>query len=166
MAKAAQVVIVNGSPCAGKDTFCSFCDHYGFTETYSSVDHIKSVAKMLGWNGVKDAHGRKLLSDLKAISAAYNDLPMKLMRNFVDGQKTRNDVIFLMIREPEEIERAKHEFDALAIFIDRPGNKTTVSNRSDRDVAEATYDYVIQNDGTLEDLRKKADVFMYAVKTH
>lgn len=132
--------------------------------TYSSVDHIKEVAKMLGWNGKKDERSRKLLSDLKDIATEYNDLPMDLMRRFVNAQRENNDAIFLMIREPHEIERAKREFDAITLFVTRPDVAAITSNHADRDVGLATYDEVIVNDGTLDDLQKKADVFMYAVK--
>lgn len=164
MSNPAQVVIVNGQAGAGKDTFCNFYDLYGFTMTYSSVDHIKEVAKMLGWNGKKDERSRKLLSDLKDIATEYNDLPMDLMRRFVNAQRENNDAIFLMIRERHKIERAKREFDAITLFVTRPDVAAITGNHADRDVGLVTYDEVIINDGTLDDLQKKADVFMYAIK--
>lgn len=166
MSKAAQVVIVNGQARSGKDTFCDLCDIYGFTMKYSSVDHIKEVAKMLGWNGKKDEKSRKLLSDLKDAAIKYNDLPMNLTRRFVSAQRMNNDVIFLMIREPEEIERAKREFNAITLLVTRPDSENITSNNADRDVNRFKYDVVISNDGTLDDLQKKADVFMYSAKVN
>ena len=32
----------------------------------SSVDKVKEIARIAGWNGEKDDKGRKLLADLKA----------------------------------------------------------------------------------------------------
>ena len=119
---------------------------------------------MLGWNGKKDERSRKLLSDLKDIATEYNDLPMDLMRRFVNAQRENNDAIFLMIREPHEIERAKREFDAITLLITRPKSVAVTSNHADRDVNLGKYDVVITNDGTVDDLQKKADAFMYSIK--
>ena len=58
------------------------------------------------------------------------------------------------------IERVKSEFDAVTLLIERPGVKPIMSNPSDRNVRHYSYDYVIQNDGTLDDLDKKAKWFV------
>ena len=52
------VFIINGSGGSGKDSFCKFCSQYLSVYNISSVDTIKEVAKILGWNGEKDEKSR------------------------------------------------------------------------------------------------------------
>ena len=61
------VLIVNGAPQAGKTTFNEMLKDMadGEVKIYSSIDYVKMIAFTLGWDGIKDDKGRKLLSDLK-----------------------------------------------------------------------------------------------------
>ena len=63
-----MIVIINGSPRAGKDTVCEITkeilgSHYCYS--LSSVDEIKKIALIGGWDGEKNPQSRKFLSDLK-----------------------------------------------------------------------------------------------------
>ena len=68
-----KVFIINGAAGVGKDTFVEIAKYKIFIKTglptynISSVDNVKTAAKILGWDGEKDARGRKFLSDLKII---------------------------------------------------------------------------------------------------
>ena len=71
-----KIICVNGYARSGKDTFCNFAFyHRGLVYTYSTIDEVKKLAKKIGWDGEKDAKGRKFLSDLKDCLTEYNDLP-------------------------------------------------------------------------------------------
>ena len=168
-----QIFIINGSGGSGKDSFIEIVDKQFWEKcavaNYSSVTKVKEIAKAIGWDGSKTERDRKFLSDLKLLTIEYNDMPMndmKKMTNYfmnihVDIPTPR--ILFLHIREPEEIAKAINEFkeyNAKAILIKRDSIKHIVSNMADRNVYDYNYDIVINNDGTLEELEEKAKCFM------
>ena len=103
----------------------------------------------------------------KAIERVYDVEMLSPYHNFVTdtGIVTSNShmIIFMHIREPEEIERARKKFDALTLLIKRPGVEPIQSNHADRDVDQYDYDYLVVNNGTLDDLGKQADDFVEKV---
>lgn len=131
----------------------------------SSVDIIKEVARRLGWNGEKDDKSRKFLSDLKDLSTQYSDAPLEYLTKEFNRVKDHDNVmLFMHIREPEEIQRAKERFGALTLLIKRPGYEPIQSNHADRDVDQFDYDYTIVNNGTMQDLEQQASDFIEKVK--
>ena len=156
-----QVFIVNGSGGVGKDTFISFIDYRTTVVNFSSVDKIKDIAKMIGWDGGKTEKDRKFLSDLKLLCTSYNDMPFNSMKNKYESfLKTNAHFLFLHIREPNEIERAKNAFNAKTILVKRESVKHITSNMADENVYNYKYDIVINNNGNIEELRDKAFCFV------
>lgn len=167
-----KVVIVNGRPGAGKTTFEDICQALmgPFCRSRSTVDRIKEVAKRAGWDGRKTLESRKFLSDLKALCREFNDLPFQdikrtlrlfksdLVNYHVDG----HDAILLVdSREPAEIQRFKDEMDAITVLIRRAAiEEETTSNESDENVFNFDYDYTIDNNGSIDDLRVVAEEFL------
>lgn len=163
-----QVFIINGSGGVGKDSFIESVaktDKYALGN-YSSVSKVKEIAKIIGWDGSKSERDRKFLSDLKLLTTEYNDMPLKDMKDYVrffmeDDNIPR--IIFLHIREPEEIAKAINEFkeyNAKSILVKRDSVKHITSNMADENVYNYEYDIVINNNGTLEELKEKADCFI------
>lgn len=157
-----SIIIINGTGGAGKDTFVSFCSEVTGVLNVSTVDKVKEAAKVLvGWNGEKDEVSRKLLVDLKQLSIAYNDAPTKYICNMAKEFKdSDNKLMFVHIREANEIEKAKKLLNAKTLLITNPRVKLITSNDSDGKVNEYNYDYYIVNDGTLDDLKDKASKFV------
>lgn len=158
------VFIINGSGGVGKDTFANMVStiYEGKVDNFSSIDRIKEAAVMLGWTGEKGEEDRKFLSDIKKLSSEYNDMPFRSMKKRYDYfLEAGYEVLFLHIREPEEIERAKREFNAKTILIKRDSVKQIKSNSSDRDVENYRYDIVINNNGDLMDLVKTVKKFIF-----
>ena len=157
-----NIIIINGTGGAGKDTFVSFCAEITRVLNVSTVDKVKEAAAILvGWNGEKDEVSRKLLVDLKQLSIAYNDAPTKYICGMAEKFKESDDkLMFVHIREAEEIEKAKKLLKAKTLLITNPRVKLITSNNSDGKVNEYKYDYYLQNDGTLEDLKEKAKKFV------
>lgn len=157
-----NIIIINGTGGAGKDTFVSFCAEVTGVLNVSTVDKVKEAATILvGWNGEKDEVSRKLLVDLKQLSIAYNDAPTKYICNMAEKFKESDDnLMFVHIREAEEIEKAKKLLNAKTLLITNPRVQLITSNNSDGKVNEYKYDYYLQNDGTLEDLKEKAKKFV------
>jgi hypothetical protein len=48
-----QVFIINGSGGCGKDTFISFVSDIACVTNFSSVDKVKEIARIIGWDGEK-----------------------------------------------------------------------------------------------------------------
>ena len=67
--------------------------------------------------------------------------------------------MFIHIREAEEIEKTKKLLNAKTLLITNPRVKIITSNDSDGKVNEYKYDFYIENDGTLDELRDKAYKF-------
>lgn len=152
-----NIFVINGSGGVGKDTFVSLvrCGKLN----YSSITYIKSVAEKLGWTGGKSEKDRKFLADLKSLVTEYSDIPFKKMCEFIDTAPD-NTFIFLHIREPKEIERIVERYDAKTILVTRAEVKHITSNKADGDVFNYSYDTIIKNDGSLEDLQSLADDFL------
>ena len=129
---------------------------------YSSIDKVKTIATQIGWNGGKTEKDRKFLSDLKVLTTEYNDMPFNDLKRIVNLFKEKQNVVFLFlhIREPNEIERAKNEFNAHTILITRDSVPQITSNIADGGVFNYHYDTIIKNNGTKEMLQGMADLFV------
>lgn len=157
-----EVIIINGTGGSGKDTFVEFCSEFANVTNISSVDKVKEAAKILvGWNGEKDEKSRKLLVDLKQLSIEYNDFPSKYIKQKYDEfMESDSNYLFIHIREIDEIEKVKKMLGAKTMLVKNPRVALITSNNSDGNVYNYNYDYVIENDGTLEDLKQKAKEFV------
>lgn len=165
-----HIFIINGSGGSGKDTFVKLVKaelndifkRFDTVNNYSSIDKIKEVAHGFGYGDSKTEKDRKFLSDLKQLVGNYSDLPFKCMKERVEQfyENDTNIILFLHIREPEEIKRAVKEFSAKTILIKNNSVKHIVSNISDKNVFNYKYDYIINNNGTVDDLDEKAKKFI------
>ena len=156
------VFIINGPGGVGKDTFVSMVADAsnGLVENYSSIDKVKEVARFIGWDGAKTERDRKFLSDLKQLCIAYNDMPLKDLQEKVSVfNASDKHIMFLHIREPQEIEKAVRAFSAITILLTRKSVAHITSNHSDGDVFNYEYDVEIDADCSLEELAQKASVF-------
>ena len=158
-----KVFITNGSAGNGKDTFAEFLSKYISVFKYSSIDLVKEMFETVGISkDDKTEKKRKLWSDCKDMLTQYDDIPFKDMTSIVadfKNNKIETEVLLIDIREPEEILRAVKTFEAEAILIDNPNVKKIKSNHADANVNNYDYDYIIENDGTLDQLDKVAKLF-------
>lgn len=156
-----KVFIINGSGGVGKDTFCEYVGHYAKVKVISSIDLVKDYASKMGWNGSKTPRDRKFLSDLKDLLTRYNDYPFRdICQKVLWFKEDDNEFLFIHIREPEEIDRAKREFNAHTILMVNDNVKGIYSNHADARVLEYNYDIVVDNSGTLKDLEIIAKDFV------
>jgi hypothetical protein len=158
-----HIIVVNGQGGVGKDTFCLYAMRYMAKEykfrssNISTVDEVKGYGKLLGWDGVKDEKGRKFLSDLKALSTIYNG-PLRYVSNHLD--KCGADVVFVHIREPEEISKFVNLYPSAITIIIKKGDMASYGNKSDDNVNNYPYNYCIDNNGSKDDLKKTAIEFV------
>lgn len=162
-----HIFIINGPATAGKDTFVSMVSSIVPTINYSSVQVVKEAATLLGWAGGKSEKDRKFLSDMKYLSTEYSDAPYKSMEkkiyDFLDDEI--HEMLFLHIRERAEIERMVKEYPMIkTVLVTRSGVSPITSNSADAQVYDYNYDYVIDNSGTLGDLKIVAKEFIDEIK--
>ena len=158
-----KIYITNGSGTSGKDTFAKMLSKYITVHKYSSINLIKAMLQFVGIDTEqKTEELRLLLSDMKDRLTKYDNIPFKdiseVVNNFKDNQ-IASDVLLIDIREPDEIARAVEVFDAETILIKNPNVEKIKSNHADANVDNYNYDYIIENDGTLEQLDKMAYLF-------
>ena len=161
-----MIYIVNGAPGCGKTTFETLCEQlvrYSAVDIYSTVDFVKDVAQFCGWKGDKTPENRKFLSDLKKLLTEWNNIPYKKTVQFVESSirmfhehdyRDNEYVIFVDCREPEEITKLKIALGAKALLIRRESSEQiNASNSSDKNVLDYEYDIVVNNNGSLDDLK-------------
>ena len=160
------VLIVNGKPRAGKDTFVELLDHMIPVYKYSIIEKVKSIALDCGWKGKKEERDRKFLYELKKLTDEYSDM------SFIDVYKKieafANDeikeVLFAVdIRDPEDIEMMKDLTGAFTVFIENENVPEITSNPADANVANYEYDFVIKNNGTMDDYKREVYNFLMAL---
>lgn len=157
-----QVFIINGSGGVGKDTFVELVSKVSnlTVMNFSSVEKVKEIARIIGWTGGKSEKDRKFLSDLKLLCTDYNNMPFNSMSEKVREFTENNaEMLFLHIREPEEIERAKIAFGAKTVLIKRDAIKHITSNMADGNVFNYQYDIIINNNRDKENLKNIAEKF-------
>lgn len=161
-----RIYITNGMARCGKDTFATFLNEIVPTLKYSSIDRVKEIAKLCGWNGGKTERDRKFLSDLKMLTSAYSDMPFNAIADkvveFLEDDKYQ--IMLIDIREPEEIEKAKELLGANTILIENNRVKHINSNVADANVFNYIYDYIVENNGTLDEFRENVRKFYESIK--
>ena len=158
------IFILNGMAQSGKDTFYNMVSELKKDETFhfSIIDKVKEKAKLLGWTGKKTEKGRKFLYDLKQLMDNYNDYNFNYVKGLIDVNYNLSNPrsLFIDMREEKDIIRAKKEFNAKTILIKNDNAKNILSNNADANVFNMEYDIVIDNSGTLDDLRLKVRQFI------
>lgn len=167
-----KTIIVNGSPQVGKSVFAEYCGHHlNNFAVISTVDWVKQMAGHMGWDGSKEPEDRRFLSDLKDAAARWRDIPYQrtvdFLRNaaFIDEEKGTDTYVFVMCREPDEIERFVKDFGAITVRLERKEIENQIpSNHADAGVFDYYYNYIVENNGTLDDLAESAETFIKELK--
>ncbi len=165
------VVIMNGYPRVGKDTFVDYCvEHLENLELeatkFSTIRTPKHIATELGWDGHKNTASRVMLSELKDwYSKHFNGPFLEIVKRVLDNGVY--SFLFVMIREPDEIQKVKNFCEMLPTKV--RCLSVLVSNReleiddslshSDKNILNMTYDVEITNESTLENLEVDAKEF-------
>lgn len=165
-----KVIVINGKPTSGKSTFVKLCEEINEEEyviELSMVDYVKKIAKAIGWDGEKNAKGRKFLADLKQAIESYDK---NIIYNRIDSDIYYYSqswlaydtpvIFFINARNPSDINYLVKKYNATSLFIDNPNVPMVESNSEDKGVENYKYDVTIVNDGTIKDLKNKAERFL------
>lgn len=132
--------------------------------------YLKSYAKQFfGWDGSEETKPRDLLQELGTdiIRKKLNKPKFFINRTIEDIEILSNffeAIIIDDVRFPEEIEDIKAKYpNTISIKINRPNFESELNAKQQMHATEVAlnnydkYDYVIENDGTLENLNKKIE---------
>ena len=163
-------IVINGAGGVGKDTLCNIAAAHYRVKNVSSITPIKEIAAGCGWAGEKTDRARRFLSELKRLTVEYNDLPTRYLteqyRAFCEGDE---EILFVHIREPEEIEKFVKATDGNAITLLVRGGKRfshrggRYGNASDDGVENYPYQYIFYNDRPLGEETEKQFLSYLAV---
>ena len=164
--KGKLIIIVNGKPRAGKDTFALLLNKLEPVYKYSIIDKVKAMALDCGWKGGKTEKDRKFLSDLKKLTnnysdMSYEDVTEKTIDFYCDRIKER--VLLIDMREAKDIDMAKEYLDAITVFIKNDNVESVTSNKADANVENYKYDYYIENNGTIKDFETNVRAFYFNI---
>jgi hypothetical protein len=168
-----KIIVINGSGTSGKDEIAKIAQSFLKikVKVISSVDKVKEIAEQLGWYGHKNDLGRKFLSDLKDAWTNFNNGPLMDISKKIDELDSNQDwLIFVHIREPEEIYKIKNftglkdNHGEIVTLLIRRSNIEKFNNHADQEVEEYPYDYIIENNGTLYDLKEHVRLFLEDIK--
>ena len=162
------VFVINGAGGVGKDTLCDLAAKHFKVYNKSTIMPIKDIAAMCGWDGSKDAKSRKFLADLKQLTVAYNDYPtMWGLERFNEFMASDDEVMFMHIREPEEIAKYVRATGGVAkTLLVRGGSRMALShygNAADDCVENYEYDYYFVNEKSLEEAERDFCDFLAGV---
>lgn len=153
------VIVLNGAGGVGKDTLCALASKHFKVCNKSTITPIKELAVGFGWQGEKTDKARKFLADLKTVSVAYNDFPtLWAKERFEEFMAGDEDIMFMHIREPEEIKKFVDVTGGVAkTLLIRGGKRMTKSrygNAADDMVENYNYDYYFVNENGMEEAER------------
>lgn len=163
-----HIYVINGYPESGKDTFVRFIQEAAGKE-YMVLNLLtstpaKEALKLLGWDGVtKTSVVRDTLSELIDLSTNLWDGPYRYIEHNIDALRglTQDAIVFIHCREPHNIKRYVDDMGARTILINRPAVNVYHGNHADNDIMKyEKYDFTIQNNGTLEEFKEQAEIFL------
>jgi hypothetical protein len=158
------VILLNGYPQSGKDTFADIAMNNIGGHKHSTIDACCEFARAMGWNGVKDTKSRKMLSDLKKFYVEHFDGPFRDLTYEIKRKRVYDTQLFFTFsREGVEIKRIKSwcEEEGIPfyyIFVIRREGGADYGNDSDNNVCDdgPVPDYICYNKwDSLVDYKKE-----------
>ena len=115
----------------------------GKGSVWSFAGKIKTIAKSMGWDGVKDDRGRKLLQQIGSAGRAYDPW------TWVSKMPIDQPIIIDDVRFFNEAEAIK-DVGGIVVRIIRPG-LTPMNHESETEQKYIIADYTLINDEDLEE---------------
>lgn len=167
-----KIILIGGKANTGKDSTAEYMDAYYRSRGLDVVNiqigyYIKMYAREIAkWDGDNETKPRQLLQDLgtelirKQIDEYFF---IKRIIQDIDIYSRYFDIITISDgRLPEEFAAIKLAYpETVTVHVTRPGYSSRLTKGQKAHITEALvdeieYDYSIVNDGSLDDLQKKA----------
>lgn len=175
-----KIIIFAGKARAGKDTCALYIKEYSEKNNlkYANLQfsyYIKMYAKIISdWDGSEETKPRTLLQQLGTEVIRYQIDNEFFIKRIIDDIKVLSyfcDVITISdARLPEELDLVKKAYqDAIKIKVERPSLENSLTSTEKKHATEiglnnyTDYNYIINNDGTLEDLKIKVEELMKTI---
>lgn len=161
-----MIILISGKMGSGKTTSANYLARRLGGEVGSFAAKVKDIAHEIGWDGVKDEKGRKLLQD---IGRAGRDYDPDCWAEILFSDHDLGDILVVDDwRFPNEYSVAKrHDKDVITLRIKRKDTLKYASEELNNDSSETSltdndfpYDFVIDNNGTMNDLYESLDKFL------
>ena len=171
------IIFVNGYPLAGKDTFVAICRtlfaRKGWNSSAASMVDVPLEMLQVADIDVsnKTPYDRALMADIiAALERNERRLSHRLVSDaHLSAMMHAGDfVAFIHAREPAAINLMVAlaqgvGFETITAFVDRPNENREWSNAADANVENFTYNMVVKNFGTLEDLQASTSGFVKVI---
>ena len=166
------VVIINGKPQSGKDTFCKYVENWCKENekectVWSTIDFEKELfiditGREYDPNSENIEYDRAFLSEFKELLNKYYDVTYESFINLIDFYP---GILLVHSREWNEILDfgiycEENNIPFITVYIDNP-NEKEYNNKSDKNCNsnKEEYDVIIHNNGTLKELEENAKQF-------
>lgn len=164
---------ISGKAQSGKDTVGAYLEKkYGFTRV-ASADYLKEVVKnALGWDGLKDERGRKLLQEVGCAVRNYDEdfwisrtiesiKDLTVILSLAKGMQT--DFVVTDVRFRNEADMLKAH-DAILLRLERDGI-VKYDHVSETDLDDyGRFDFVVPNNESFDELYGRIDKVIGLVK--
>lgn len=157
-----MIILIGGKAGCGKDTVGNIIANTIFCHRDAFATNLKEIACDMGWNGIKDFRGRRLLQRLGATGREYNQYiwidPVVQRINLAFFTDDRvNNAIVTDFRFPNEYNRIVEKFPEQDVrTIKVTGRKKDLgrnaSDKSENALKDFIFDETIVNSGTLQEL--------------
>ena len=152
------ILLICGKAGAGKNTVADIINEYISCESFAFATKVKALAKDMGWNGVKDEQGRKLLQDIGTAGRNYNN---NIWANDVIDRIYFSTYSYFVIsdwRYRNEYEVLNKEFKNVITIrvtgrLDDLG--TNSNHESEHGLDNFNTKYTIINDGSMNKLKQR-----------
>jgi len=169
-----KMIVISGSAGHGKDTVAKILRSNLERRGYSVLichyaDVLKAICReFFGWNGEKDEAGRNMLQHVGTdiIRNKSPDFWADLLTDIILMLDQWDFVIVPDCRFPNEITRPREKgVDTYHLHVSRPSYNSKLTSAqfnhiSENAIIDVKPEYTIFNDGNLEELEAKVNVFM------
>lgn len=171
-----MVIGVSGYATSGKDTFAQYvCDMYPRMEIRKFSAKLKTIASILtgmdehlferqnikdtiltGWGGMKVRDILQKLGTEAIRDGLYKDAWVNaLFNDYREGDRW----IITDMRFPNEYDMIRF-YGGIVVRVNRPGLQPINGHESEVALNGHNFDYIVNNDGDLDSLKQKANVFV------
>lgn len=177
-----KIILISAKAEHGKDTLAEYIQEKLYQRgKIVVIDHfakyIKGYCNQMGWNGDKTPYWREKLQQLgtEVIKEKLNYKAFHVKRLFEDMQILNEtfDIDYFLIpdcRFKDEVYTMKAMFpdDCITVRVNRIGHKSRLTeeqlkHRSEVDLDDFGFDYVVNVEGGLNDLYSQADKILNEV---